>query len=57
LRRIERVLALRENRSATDSEISLSPSFAQLKNKAPDELRAMQAYAQAPLAKEWIASS
>jgi len=49
LQRIERVLASRENRSATDSEISLSPSFAQLKNKTPDELRTMQAYAQAQL--------
>ena len=49
LQRIERVLALDQNRSATDSEISLSPSFAQLKNKTPDELRTMQAYAQAQL--------
>ena len=49
LQRIERVLALRENRSATDSEISLSPSFAQLKDKTPDELRAMQSYPQAQL--------
>lgn len=49
LQRIERVLALGENRSAMDGEISLSPSFAQLKNNTPDELRTMQAYAQAQL--------
>ena len=49
LQRIERVLALDRSRSTTDSEISLSPSFAQLKNKTPDELRTMQAYAQAQL--------
>jgi len=49
LQRIERVLAPRESRSATDNELSQLPSFAQLKNKTPDELRTMQAYAQAQL--------
>jgi len=49
LQRIERVLAVDQSRSATDSEISLSPSFAQLKNKTPDELRTMQAHTQAQL--------
>ncbi|OCK59756.1 hypothetical protein LMTR3_19145 [Bradyrhizobium sp. LMTR 3] len=43
------VLALREKGSAADSEMSLSPSFAQLKNKTPDELRSMQAYSHAQL--------
>jgi ClpX C4-type zinc finger/Glyoxalase superfamily protein len=47
LQRIESVLALRANAPAGDGGIS--PSFAQLKNKTPDELRAMQAYAQAQL--------
>jgi ClpX C4-type zinc finger/Glyoxalase superfamily protein len=49
LQRIESVLALREKGAAADSEMSLSPSFAQLKNKTPDELRTMQAYSQAQL--------
>jgi ClpX C4-type zinc finger/Glyoxalase superfamily protein len=49
LQRIEHMLALRENRLAADSEISLSPSFAQLKNNTPGELRTMQAHAQAQL--------
>jgi hypothetical protein len=49
LQRIESVLSLREKGSAADSEMSLSPSFAQLKNKTPDELRTMQEYSQAQL--------
>ena len=48
LQRIESVLALRKA-SADDGGTSLSPSFAQLKRKTPDELRAMQEYAQAQL--------
>jgi hypothetical protein len=49
LQRIESVLALRESASVADGEMALSPSFAQLKEKTPDELRAMQAYPQAQL--------
>jgi hypothetical protein len=49
LQRIESVLAIRENPSAEDGNMSLSPSFAQLKNKTPDELRSMQEYSQAQL--------
>ena len=49
LQRIERVLAFRESASAADGEISLSPSFAQLKDKTPDDLRAMQSYPRAQL--------
>jgi ClpX C4-type zinc finger/Glyoxalase superfamily protein len=50
LQRIASVLALHERgAAAVDSEMSLSPSFAQLKNKTPDELRTMQAYSQAQL--------
>ena len=47
--RIESVLRLRESASAAGGEISLSPSFAQLKDKTTDELRAMQTYPQAQL--------
>ncbi|MEH2535240.1 hypothetical protein V1277_005459 [Bradyrhizobium sp. AZCC 1588] len=49
LQRIASVLALREKGSAADSEMSLSPSFAQLKNTTPDGLRTMQAYSQTQL--------
>jgi len=46
LQRIERMLVLRESPSAVDDGISLSPSFAQLKNKTYDELRVMQKFSQ-----------
>ncbi|KRR26379.1 hypothetical protein CQ14_02455 [Bradyrhizobium lablabi] len=49
LQRIASVLALHARGAAADSETSLSPSLAQLKNKSPDELRTMQAYSQAQL--------
>ena len=49
LQRIASVLALHARGTAADSETSLSPSLAQLKNKTPDELRTMQAYSQAQL--------
>ena len=49
LQRIESVLAFREKGSAADGDVSLSPSFAQLKSKTSDELRAMQKYPQAQL--------
>jgi hypothetical protein len=49
LQRIESVLRLRESASAAGGEMSLSPSFAQLKDKTTDELRAMQTYPQAQL--------
>jgi hypothetical protein len=49
VQRIERVLALRDNASAADGGISLSPSFAQLRTKTSEELRTMQAHAQAQL--------
>ncbi|MEH2627826.1 hypothetical protein V1292_005881 [Bradyrhizobium sp. AZCC 1719] len=49
LQRIESVLAVRENPSAEDGDMSLSPSFAQLKNKTTDELRSMQENSQAQL--------
>ncbi|MEH2541632.1 hypothetical protein V1278_005346 [Bradyrhizobium sp. AZCC 1577] len=49
LQRIERVLAHRANASGDSDDVSLSPSFAQLKNKTPDELRSMQEYSQAQL--------
>jgi hypothetical protein len=46
LQRIERVLALREDASASDNDILLSSSFAQLKNKTSDELLVMQTFSQ-----------
>jgi hypothetical protein len=49
LQRIERVLAHRANASGDSDDVSLSPSFAQLKNKTPDELRSMRENSQAQL--------
>ncbi|MDE5451905.1 hypothetical protein GWE18_03310 [Bradyrhizobium sp. CSA112] len=49
LQRIESVLARRENGSGEIGDASLSPSFAQLKSKTSDELRAMQKYSQGQL--------
>jgi hypothetical protein len=49
LQRIDRMLALRDNSSAVDDGIFLSPSFAQLKNKTSEELRAMQKFSQGQL--------
>jgi hypothetical protein len=49
LQRIENVLAFRKNTSGEVGDVSLSPSFAQLKSKTSDELRSMQEYAQAQL--------
>jgi hypothetical protein len=46
LQRIERVLALRENPGAADDDVLLSSSFAQLKNKTPDQLLVMQKFSQ-----------
>jgi hypothetical protein len=46
LQRIERVLALRENAGAADDEELASASFAQLKNKTPDQLLVMQKLSQ-----------
>ena len=46
LQRIERVLALRENAGAADDEELASASFAQLKNKTPDQLLVMQKFSQ-----------
>ena len=46
LQRIERVLALRENAGAADDDVLLSSSFAQLKNKTPDQLLFMQKISQ-----------
>ena len=46
IQRIESVLALRENPSAVDGDLLLSPSFAQLKDKASDELRTMRKLSQ-----------
>jgi hypothetical protein len=43
------MLALRDNSSAVDDGILLSPSFAQLKNKTSEELRAMQKFSQGQL--------
>jgi hypothetical protein len=46
LQHIERVLALRENAGAADDEELASASFAQLKNKTPDQLLVMQKFSQ-----------
>ena len=46
LQRIERVLALRENEGSADDDVLLSSSFAQLKNKTPDQLLVMQKISQ-----------
>ncbi|HWO34521.1 MAG TPA: ClpX C4-type zinc finger protein [Candidatus Acidoferrum sp.] len=46
LQRIERVLTLRGKAGAADDDILLSLSFAQLKNKTPDELLVMQKFSQ-----------
>jgi hypothetical protein len=46
LQRIERVLALRKNAGAADDEELASASFAQLKNKTPDQLLVMQKLSQ-----------
>ena len=46
LQRIERVLALRENAGAADDGELASASFAQLKNKTPDQLLVMQKLSQ-----------
>ena len=40
------IVALRENASAADDAIFLSPGFAQLKNRTSEELRAMQKFSQ-----------
>jgi len=49
LQRIDRVLALRENAGAADDEEFALASFAQLKNKTPDQLLVMQKLSQALL--------
>ena len=46
LQRIKRVLALRENAGAADDEELVSASFAELKNKTPDQLLLMQKLSQ-----------
>jgi hypothetical protein len=46
LQRIERVLALRENAGAADDEELASTSFAELKNKTPDQLLLIQKLSQ-----------
>jgi ClpX C4-type zinc finger/Glyoxalase superfamily protein len=46
LQRIERVLALQENAGAADDEELAPASFAQLKNKTPDQLLLMQKHSQ-----------
>ncbi|WP_027584080.1 ClpX C4-type zinc finger protein [Bradyrhizobium sp. Ai1a-2] len=49
MQRIEKMLALRETGSAANNEVSLSSSFAQLKNKTSDELLAMKTASQGQL--------
>ena len=49
LHRIEGILALRETASAANSDVSPSSSFAPLKNKTSDELRAMKKISQGQL--------
>jgi ClpX C4-type zinc finger protein/glyoxalase superfamily protein len=49
LHRIEGMLALREAASAANSDVSPSSSFAPLKNKTSDELRAMKKISQSQL--------
>jgi hypothetical protein len=46
LQRIERMLVLRENESATNDDVLLSSSFAQLKNKTSDQLLVMKRVSQ-----------
>ena len=46
LQRIEAMLAHKENTSKIDDDTLLSPSFAQLRSKTPDELRVMQKHSQ-----------
>jgi hypothetical protein len=46
LQRIERMLAFRDGASPVDDELLQSPSFAQLRTKTSDVLRAMQKYSQ-----------
>jgi hypothetical protein len=46
LQRIEAMLAHKESASAIDESTLLSPSFAQLRSKTPDELRVMQKHSQ-----------
>jgi hypothetical protein len=49
LQRIDNVLALRENGSGENGNVSLSPSLAQLNSRTSNELRSMQTYSQAQL--------
>ncbi len=46
LQRIETMLAHKEKASPIDDGMLLSTGFAQLRNKTPDELRAMQKHSQ-----------
>jgi ClpX C4-type zinc finger/Glyoxalase superfamily protein len=46
LQRIEAMLAHKESASVIDDSTLLSPSFAQLQSKTPDELRVMQKHSQ-----------
>ena len=49
LQRIERMLAFRDNPSPVDDDLLQLPSYAQLRTRTSDELRAMQAFSQSQL--------